>query len=476
MTESVDVLVIGGGITGLSTAFLLQRNGLRVQLLSAEPRVGGSLQTIIERGFLFEAGATSVMPRGPEFLQLVDACGLRDQILLPSPRARTILLNRNGSLHPLPLDPLAFLRTTLFSRSAKFRLFREPFITRSSTDESVAEFFVRRFGQEIFDYGIEPLLPGTLAGQASRLSLRSTLPVLHALEQQYGSVTRGLLHGWLHGNASRPRTYARGFTFERGMETVTNGLAAALGSTCLTGARAIGVSVVRNHSVALPYTVSYDQDGSHRQVNAEAVVLAIPAYAASDLVTTLSPSTADVLRSIPYASLMTISFGFRRSDVGHPLNGFGYFLSAAERRHLLGCFWNSSQYRDRAPRDHVAISAFLGESNGLEIAKIPEDQAAELALSEISRTMQIQGKPVYLHSTRWARSIPQYEIGHERRMEQLRDFETEYPGIILAGSYRGGISVGARVAAAHRHTEIIIARLGQIRSMRQSSSPIQRSA
>jgi oxygen-dependent protoporphyrinogen oxidase len=265
-------------------------------------------------------------------------------------------------------------------------------------------------------------------------------------------------------------------TFASGLQTLTDALATALGTACLTNARATEVKCARDSVDGSRYSVSYDHEGQRHRLNADEIVLALPAHAAAEIIAPCSATASDALASIPYASLVSVCFGFRRKDVVHPMDGFGYFLPASERGHLLGCFWNSSQYRDRASRDHVAISALLGDSIGPQLTRMPDGEAAEAALQEISGTMQIHGKPVYLHCTRWARSIPQYEFGHEQRMERLREFEKDFPGITLAGSYRGGISVGARVADAHRHTRNIIARIGRPRSMRQSSSPIQRSA
>jgi oxygen-dependent protoporphyrinogen oxidase len=209
-------------------------------------------------------------------------------------------------------------------------------------------------------------------------------------------------------------------------------------------------------TVTSRYTVEYQHNGITHSAEGNRIVLATPAYAASNIVHSFSSSTAHALSSIHYAPVVSLFLGMRRQDVPHPLNGFGFLVPSVERRNLLGCLWSSSLFPNRAPHGMVGMTVFLGGSRQPELIERDQEQLVHLALEELKSIMQITGKPVYWRVTVWQRAIPQYEIGYAKILAQLDQFEERHEGLTLCSNYRGGISVGDCIKSAHEVAERII--------------------
>ncbi len=325
----VDVIVVGAGLSGLVTAHGLHRAGLSVQVLEAAERPGGVIGSERRDGVLFERGPNSGMDVSPAINGLLDELGIRAQRVDASRTAARRYVIFNGRLQALPTSAGTFLTTPVFSAAAKLRLLAEPFVRRApaSTEESIAAFVRRRLGREILDYAVEPFVSGIYAGDPQQLSLRAAFPRLHEFEQRYGSLVRGAIISARQRRHSgeKSKAAALSFSFRDGMQTLTDALAASLPAVECRAA-VVGVARVADGG----FLVEIGGSVADRR-RARAVVLALPAHAAARLVDPLAPAAAAALAAIPYAPIAIVVSAYRRAQIGHPLDGFGFLAPAVER-------------------------------------------------------------------------------------------------------------------------------------------------
>lgn len=456
--KKVDVIVIGAGISGLYAAYWLKKRGFSVTVLEKDSEAGGTMKTIHDNGYLIETGPNSALETTPLFKELFSELKLQDELAYANPVGKNRFILRDGKLHALPLSPLAFLRTKLFSPSAKLRLLKEPFIGQAESEETIAQFVARRLGQEFLDYAIDPFVAGVYAADPHTLSVRAAFPKLYALEEEYGGLIKGMIKGRKarRERAEQSKDRAESFSFVSGMQVLPNALATDLRDRVLLDAKVTAI-----HDLALQdeepsdepearrYKVEFLHHGISEEIEADAVVLSCPSFVAANLLLPLSAKSTHTLNAIPYAPVASVFVGFDRRDVPHPLSGFGFLVPSKERRRILGCLWSSSLFPNRAPEGNVGLTVFVGGSRQPELALLPDDQLTALVLDELKSIMQIQGKPVYLRPTRWEKAIPQYSLGHLELMENLSQFEEEHEGIFFCSNYRGGISVGDCLVSTH---------------------------
>ncbi len=483
--EKIDVVVIGEGISGLAIGHWLKKQGIAFRLLAKETVPGGTMQSVREEGFLVEVGPNSALETTPLFRELVSDLALENEFTYAEPAGKNRYILRGGRLMALPLSPPAFLTTKLFSTGAKLRVLKEPFVGRATEEESVAQFVSRRLGREFMDYAIDPFVAGVFAGRPDRLSVRSAFPKLYALEEKYGGLVKGMFRGARErkARAEKAKDRAETFSFRGGMQVLPKAIAAGLGSAIVADARVTGIrdlAVDRQSREDEPgqrrYLVEYLHHGRQEEIEADTVVFAVPAYEAASVLRSFSRDTSTLLESIYYPPVLSIFLGFRRQDVGHPLDGFGFLVPTLEQRRILGCLWNSSLFVERAPAGHVAVTTFIGGARQPELTTLTDDEAVQTAVDELRGPMQIHGNPVYLKVSRWKRAIPQYELGYARIMDALTAFENEHPGIVFAGNYRGGISVGDCVRNSHEIAGDVGRRLTATRQTVSMSHDESRSA
>jgi len=451
------VLVIGGGISGLACAYHLQQAGIPVHALEASSRPCGVIATKKKDGFFYELGPQSFLNTEP-LAGLINALGLKDQVLHANPRApRYILVG--GRLVPAPLAPPSLLTTPLFSAGTKWRLVTE-ILRRTqppSEDESIAAFVRRKFGDELLDRLVAPFVSGVYAGDAERLSLRASFPKIHEFEAQYGSVLRGAMK-------SRPEkgtTRAGLCSFRDGMETFPRAIAARLGSSLVLETSVAGlrhgkangkpwfeVDIARhNHSETLP---------------ASAVVIATPTNMASEILLGLSDKFASLFSRIEYAPVAVVSACYRREQMQHPADGFGFLVPRSEGLRVLGTVFNSALFAGRAPDGMVCFTSFAGGATDPELCKLSDHEITETICGEVARVLGITGKPVATNLHRHARAIPQYNLGHSQIVKSLEALTAAMPGLFLAGNYLAGPSIGACVEQAFRTAEAVRVYLASI--------------
>jgi oxygen-dependent protoporphyrinogen oxidase len=450
-----DVLVVGAGVSGLAIAFDLQRRGHSVRVLEAAARTGGVIASRRRNGVLYESGPNSTLDTTPLIGELLDAAGIAGERLNASPAAARRYVVRGGRLLALPTSPGAFLATPLFSFGAKLALLREPFIAPGPPDreESVAAFVRRRLGAEFLDYAIEPFVAGVYAGDPERLSLPAAFPRLHALEQRYRSLVRGQILGARERARDREKAKnaASSFSFRNGMQTLTDALARALPGL-ETGVRVVSLARADDRT----FTVQGERGGERREARARAVVLAVPADAAAGLVRPLAPAATQALDAIPYAPVAVVASAYRRGDVRHPLDGFGFLCPRKEGRSVLGALFSSSMFDGRAPGDTVLLTTFVGGSRNPELARSGADLIAQAVERELAALLGA-GSPQWHEVIQWPRAIPQYTLGHPGRTAALDRVEAAVPGLFLRANYRGGVSVGDCIKSARAGADAVTA-------------------
>ncbi len=426
--DRLDAVVVGAGISGLAAAFRLARGGLRVAVLEAGERAGGAVETFSDGAWRFEMGPNTVVESDESVGRLIRDAGLEGEKIVASPSAKRRYLYKGSQLVPLPGGPGGLLKTPLFSAGAKLRLLREPWIGRppEGVEESIAQLVRRRLGAEILDYAVGPFVSGVYAGDPERLSARWAVPKIHALERKHGSLIRGALV-----RRKGPAPGGAMISFREGLEELPRRLAREIGDV-RTGVAAQRILRIEN---------GFRIETSAGPIEAAQVVLAVPADAAARLLEEATSGASLLFAEVPYAAVAVVSLGWRREDVGHPLDGFGFLAPRKEGLRLLGCLFPSRIFPGRAPEGHVALAAFGGGRTDPELAGWDEDRIAATVIAELRGPLGLRGEPAFHLVRRWPRAIPQYELGHGRFVERASEIERSLPGLRLAGNFLGGISV-----------------------------------
>lgn len=438
----IDILVIGAGVSGLSTAYHLTRAGHTVQVLEAAERLGGAMGTRNIDGWQFETGPNTLM-RTPALNALLSELDLEIEAVAANEMAKKRFVVKNGHPVALPGGPLELLTSPLFGLGDLFHLAREPWIKPAITEETIAQFVRRRMGQGFLDWAIDPFVSGVYAGDPERLSVRAAIPKVYALEQAYGSLIRGGLAKMKAGKLPRvdgiPPDKKGLISFPGGMRTLIDRLADRIRES-KQGRILTTTSITTLTQTPEGIWQATAADGS--QFEAKQVVLAIPAAAAARLVAPLNPDLADLLSTIEYPPVNSVVLGFDRHQVAHPLNGFGMLIPGREKRQTLGVLFSSTLFPNRAPEGKVLLTAFIGGRRRPEAADGDDDTLIQRILADLSPLLGIQGSPEFTHIQRWPQAIPQYELGYLDRLTSIDAANRTLPGLHLSGNWRTGISVG----------------------------------
>ena len=478
------MVVVGAGIAGLAAAYELHARGARFRVLEARPRAGGLILTEHADGFTIDAGPDSLLVQKPAAITLCDELGLSAR-LVPTLPPRTAYILRAGTLYPLPQASVLGIPTRLLplvsngllSAPAKLRVMMDLVLpartsadSAGSDDESIGSFFRRRFGAEAVTYVAEPLLAGIHSGNVERLSMRALFPRLLDAEREHGSVIRGLRRAGRTTTDEGPFRSLRG-----GIGELVAALVPALpegGLRCNSRVQAVEASPSspsspssqgsQNHRDQTdqrgqrPYTVCLDGGGI---VRAGALILAVPAYAAADLLAPLDTELAALCRSVGYTSTAAVVLSYARSAVRHPLRGTGFLVPRAERRYTItAASWVSSKWPGRAPEGQVLLRAFIGGARDPGALGRSDRELVQQAHADLAASLQIDGPPGLTRVYRWERANPQHEIGHLDRVAAIERRLERWPGLYLTGNGFRGVGIsdcladGRSVAAAATRT------------------------
>jgi len=441
------IVIAGAGISGLSTAYYLLRNfaaagkSIEMVILEAEKVPGGKMRTIVEEGFRMEWGPNGFLTNKPFSLDLVRDLGVEDRLAASSDLARKRFIYSGGTLHRLPETPPAFLRSKLLSLPGRLRVMAEPFAKGppEGVDESLGDFARRRLGKEALEKLIDPMVTGIYAGDPDRMSLRSCFPLICDLEEKYGGLIRGMLSlARERRNAGIRREMSAGpggvlTSFDDGVQTLIDILADRL-----SDGLHLGVSVQKARRRDGKLLLSILEDGQNGEIDADVVLFATPAYAASEILKPLDGELRDALAGIPYSPISVVALGYDKASLANPLDGFGFLIPRGERRKILGALWDSSVFPNRAPEGKALIRAMVGGVRGPELASLPEKDLLELVRKELGATMGIHAEPVLARVFFHEKGIPQYLVGHGRILERIEGRLAAHPGIYVnSNAYRG---------------------------------------
>jgi oxygen-dependent protoporphyrinogen oxidase len=453
-----EIVVVGGGIAGLSAAHAVTKAGVPFALVEAQPRWGGVIATAHEAGFLLEGGPDSMLAQKPDAVALCRELGLGERLVPTNQAQRTVFVLHRRRLHAMPEGMVLaiptriapFARSGLFSWPGKLRMGLDLVLPRrrETGDESIASFLRRRFGQEAVDRLGEPLLAGIHAGDPERLSIRGTFPRFAELEDRYGSLIRGM---WAAAppkpNGAPPAAF---YSLAGGLIELVDALVARLPAASLKAGR----QVQRLTRTAEGYVVELD---GGEQLTSRAVVVAVPAPKAAPLVTSLSSQAGAALAAIPFASSATVLLGYRREDVAHPLNGYGMVIPATEGLRTSACSFFSTKFPGRAPDGHVLLRGFLGGVRDAGILSLDDAALIEIVTREMGPVLGLRKAPVLARVFRWSQGTPQMEVGHLERLARLETMVAEVPGLYLTGAGLRGTGLPDSIADGTKTAQAAVA-------------------
>jgi oxygen-dependent protoporphyrinogen oxidase len=434
-----SVIVIGGGISGLTAAYYLHRACFEVTLIEKSRRLGGLLETRIVDGCRIEAGPDSFLAAKPAAMELIRDLGLVPEVIASNDHQRRTYILRDGRLLPMPdglvlmapTDLAALESSELISPAGRARAaeeFQRQPLASPLPDRSIGEFTRDHYGQEFVDYLAEPLLTGVFGGDADSLSLREVLPRFADLETRYGSVSRGLAAERSESSGPLFRALRGGF------QQLVDALEGAL-----TG-------VTRMHGEVVKVEPGARVLIKGEWLEADHAVLAIRAWEAAPLLAGAAPDLASMLAAIPYSSAVTVGFTYPSEGFPHPLDGFGFLVPKKERQHIVACTWVNKKFEHRAGPGRVLLRSFLGGEHWA--ASATDAEIADAVREDLDRIMGVGQTPVATSIARWPKSMPQYEVGHSSQVAKIRGALVSLRGIHLAGNYFDGVGIPDSIRTA----------------------------
>jgi oxygen-dependent protoporphyrinogen oxidase len=451
-------VVVGGGIAGLTLAYRLRRRSqeagspAEVLVLEGRDRIGGHAMTLRDDGFLIEAGPNGYLDRhkDPDTRRLVKEIGLDTDLVEANPESARRFILKGGKLRRVPEGPDTLITSDVLSPLGKLRLVMEPFGKGppEGVDETIYDFSVRRIGKEATETLVDAAISGISAGDIRELSVAAAFPMMRDMERDHGGLIKAMIAMKKEGT---PKSKLVSFT--GGIQSLTDKLGEILGSSVRTGVAAKTLERA-GESWRLVLEDGQAVEGDH-------VTLALPAWHAAPLLEGLNPELADLLSSYPTAGLAVVGVAYKKSEIDHDLNGYGFLTARAEGLETLGIVWDSSLFPARAPDDCALIRVMIGGTRSPKSVERSEEELEQMALRDIRNTMGITARPYRTWVMRWPRAIGQYTRGHLERVARARGLAGRYPHLELCGSAYDGVAFPATVASAERAAERI---LGEVES------------
>jgi len=446
------ICVIGGGISGLCVAYRFKKKGVDVLLVEQNAACGGNIQTEREGEFLIEWGPNSTLVSAHLF-ELVAELGLLDEVAPANRSAKKRYILKGGKLRALPLKIAQIVGTDIFSTKAKLKLLREPFVkSKSPENESVAEFFRRRLGQEVLEYAVDPFVSGIFAGNPDELSVKSAFPSLFKMESDYGSILKASVFGKKEKPSKFvPKGISRTVSFKNGMQTLTDKLAENLRSEIRTKTEVLKIEEVESGKWKVE-SVSEDINNE----SFDAVVVAAPSFVAAKLIEDLDGKLSKKLSEIYHPPLVVIVSAFKKNDIDFELDGFGFLIPKVEQRKILGSLWSSVIFENRAPQDVYLLTTFVGGARNAELFNKSDDELFQIAREELDEILGLKGDPIFQKIRRWTRAIPQYNLGYEKITDSIEQFKKAHAGFFFCSNFYRGISVSDCIKSSDTATKEVL--------------------
>ena len=452
------IVIVGGGISGLSLAYaILEREpSAELTIFESGKKPGGKIWTEKVDGFLCEGGVNGFLDNKPKTIEL--SLKLLLNPLRSSDVARQRYIFSDNRLHLLPESPVSFFTSNLMSLYGRMRIIYEMFAPRGTADdESLAEFAKRRLGKEAYEKLIDPMASGIYAGNPETLSLKSCFPKVYDIEKKYGSLIRGMISLQKDARKTGKGKVGAGpggalTSFYDGMGMVIDSLKKSLAEKLMTGSKVTAVEKKgKGYAVHL-------SDGSI--VESEVLVIAAPAYSASEILKGFDKRLSSVIAEIPYPAVSVVCFGYKKERISHQLNGFGFLIPYREKSKILGTLWDSSIFPNRAPEGYVLLRSMVGGARASGLAMQDDTRLAGTVAEELKNIMGIKAQPDFVRIYRHEKAIPQYNIGHSNRLKAIDELLSKYRNLYLTGNAYRGISLNDCIENSYKLAESIIQKEG----------------
>jgi oxygen-dependent protoporphyrinogen oxidase len=472
------VAVIGAGISGLACAYRLRQLEIPCVVLEAQGRAGGLIATVRRNGFLFDTGPQC--PRFPSMLwRMLRELNLETEFVAGDPKAKRYIL-RGGRLHRAPFSPGGLIGTRLLGARSKFRILSEVFGSSQPPpdEETLADFVQRKFGTEVLDYLVDPLISTIFFGDARKMGMESAFPALVEWERTQGSLVRGAIqarkskeivpkkdsfpqragtNGKLDSLKVTDALPSLG-SFRSGMAALPERLAAELHEEIRYNSAIASVEQMRNGSGTGSASWQIGLS-SGEKITAEHLILAVPAYAAAQLLKNAAPQLANHLKAIEYAPILAVGCAYNRSQVSNTLDGFGFMVPRREGLETICTFWNSSLFPDRAPDGAVVMTSFAGREMNNSGAASSEEENAQIVEGENATVLGIKGPPLDQVVWKDSRALPQFNVGHATRVAEIQNIVRTIPNLSIAGNFLKGRSIGDCVDVAFEAAQDVRSRI-----------------
>lgn len=445
--RKTKVVIIGGGLTGLTLAYLLQRKGVDFILLEKDEKPGGVIRTQLRDGFTYETGPNTGIIAHPEVAELFEMITPDSELELADPRAENRWILKNGKWKALPSGFISAVKTPLFSLKDKLAILGEPFRKQGEDPmETIAALVKRRLGQSYLDYAVDPFISGIYAGDPDLLITKYALPKLYALEQNYGSFIKGAVRKSREPRSDRDRKATRKvFAAKGGFGKLITALAKYIPEERLVfSAQNVIVSKSKDG-----FMIRFQSgNGDQNQVYSEKVVTTTGAHALPGLFDFISPQQLQPITELHYARVVQMIMAFRKWN-GPELNAFGGLVPSRENRNLLGVLFPSSIFQNRAPEGGALLSVFLGGVRKPELFNLDDAALLKLVNTEMDDLLQVSlSEPAFTEIHRYKHAIPQYDKTSPQRLKRIPELEKQFPGLVLAGNIRDGIGIADRIRQA----------------------------
>ncbi|MCX7793628.1 MAG: protoporphyrinogen oxidase [Thermodesulfovibrionales bacterium] len=449
-----EIVIIGGGISGLSLGYFLlkKKSDLEITILESQERPGGKIWTERSEGFICEAGVNGFLDNKKGTLMLAEMLGLKPLRSNDSARKRYVYFKNRLNL--IPDNPQKIFLSNFLSLKARLRMIGEYFVPkRELEDETVESFVIRRVGREFFEKLLDPMVTGIYAGDPSKLSIRSCFPKVYDLERKYGGLIKGFIALAKEAKKTGRKVEAGPggvlHSFEGGMYTLIEYLRDYLGKRIKTGTPVKAVDKINGK-----YRI-YLKNGENME--AERIIVSAPAPETAEMIGDLSKELSALLKEIPYPPISVVALGFRKEDLNIDTDYFGFLIPGKEKKRILGCLFDSSIFPKRAPEGHVLLRCMLGGERAPELAMLDDKELFNTVLEELDSITGLKAEPVFKRIFRYDKAIPQYTIGHSKRLEDIDRILSGFRGLYLAGNAYRGVAINDCIANSAELAEKILA-------------------